>query len=495
MKDTRAKEKKTFKTKRDNYARKLKKKKLINYLGNELRSCSTHGLPYIVEKNTHWFETAFWTTSFVCCLGLASSLLLTQYTRYVNTPIVMSVEKDYFNWNISYPAITLCPLEKIDEDDLNTLVNETLDSVGVDINLQLRTIASISLETIDFLSAQFTNTSEKIIYPKDYMEIITAIGKKINNNSINTNTNWPISVESSMTEMGMCHVINSNVAIFDNPDLRRNDDIKYVKKNIDLSIYDRDFFSQISNYADVYKVYIHHPNEIVLSTTPSYTINLEGFTYLGVQVRSTRASNKLRNIPLTYRNCRFLDEPISKRYPIYSYNHCILECRIQMILKLCNCLPHFYKYMILTCLFSLPCTDYEKICDLYELKCIILYKMEIIKLSTSENTWNKFVNKQGLPRSPRDCGCVDSCEKDVYLKEQEIYISQGDKRLRIGVSSFPKVRVVREIIFSVYDMILRSGGVINLCLGTSIISLMELLIIAIKLLCLLVIQHIKCIIN
>lgn len=40
---------------------------------------------------------------------------------------------------------------------------------------------------------------------------------------------------------------------------------------------------------------------------------------------------------------RFIDEPISKRYPVYSYNHCLLECRIQMIKKLCGCVPHFYK--------------------------------------------------------------------------------------------------------------------------------------------------------
>ncbi|XP_059055766.1 sodium channel protein Nach-like [Achroia grisella] len=469
MKDTRVKEKKAFKTKRDNYARKLKRKKLINYLGSELRSCSTHGLPYIVNTNTHWFEKVIWTASFACCLGLASSLLLSQYTRYINAPTVMSVEKDYFNWNISYPAITICPLEKIDEEDLSTLVNETLESVGEDITLQLRAIVSLSLDSIELLSADVSNHSKKLIYSNDYMEIITAISKKVNNDSITTNTNWPISMESSMTEMGICHVINSNVAVFDNPLLRKNN-LEYVKKNIDLSIYDRDFFIQISDYANVYKVYIHHPDEIATSTTPSYIVNNEGFTYFGVQVRSTRASSKLRDIPLSYRNCRFFDEPVGERYPVYSYNHCMLECRIQMIIKLCGCVPHFYKYM-----------DNEKICELSDLKCIIDYKTEIIKLSTSKETWDVFINKNGLPRSPRDCGCLDNCEKDVYLKEQETYISQGDSRLRIGVSSFPKVRVVREIIFSVYDMILRSGGVINLCLGTSIISVMELLIIAIKL--------------
>lgn len=50
------KEKPIFKKKRDNYARKLKTKKLVNYLQSELRTTTTHGLAYIVNPDIHWFE-------------------------------------------------------------------------------------------------------------------------------------------------------------------------------------------------------------------------------------------------------------------------------------------------------------------------------------------------------------------------------------------------------------------------------------------------------
>lgn len=49
-------EKLEFTRKRDNYARKLKRQQLINYLRRELRTSTTHGLPYIVNKEIHWFE-------------------------------------------------------------------------------------------------------------------------------------------------------------------------------------------------------------------------------------------------------------------------------------------------------------------------------------------------------------------------------------------------------------------------------------------------------
>lgn len=47
------KEKKALK--RKNY-KKLKFKKLLEYLKSELENSTTHGLPYIVKSDVHWFE-------------------------------------------------------------------------------------------------------------------------------------------------------------------------------------------------------------------------------------------------------------------------------------------------------------------------------------------------------------------------------------------------------------------------------------------------------
>lgn len=47
--------KRTFKSKRDNCAKK-KINKLLKYLRSDLRSSTTHGLPYIVNTELHWFE-------------------------------------------------------------------------------------------------------------------------------------------------------------------------------------------------------------------------------------------------------------------------------------------------------------------------------------------------------------------------------------------------------------------------------------------------------
>ncbi|XP_061720047.1 acid-sensing ion channel 5-like [Cydia pomonella] len=453
--------------------RKIRREKLINYLRDELRSSTTHGLPYIVNTEIHWLERAYWLMNFAICLTIAIMLLTTQYVRFLNSPVVMSVEMDYFNWNVSYPAITLCPTGKINQELFSALLNETRLKTGKTLYSYFWSVATASLDSIDKLALQNSETAKnsfQLISPNEYAGIAGLLFENFENRTVMTKTNWPVTVHAVLTEMGMCHVVNSNVAAFHDPFKWKDKTMAYVKNNIELSAHDIDFFTQIMNYADEYKVYVHSPDEIALSTTPSYTFDTEGYVYFGYRVWTAKISDTLRHVPVTIRKCRYLDEPLTKRYPVYSYNHCLVECRIRMIQTLCGCVPHFYKPL-----------DYERICDFSELRCVLNHKNEIMRLSVSNDTLHKHGNDSSLPRTSMDCDCPSDCESHVYLKDAESILLQSDmKRLRIGISTFPKVRVMREFIFSTHDMILKTGGVINLCIGSSMISILELILTALR---------------
>ncbi|XP_063894852.1 sodium channel protein Nach [Helicoverpa armigera] len=463
------KEKPTFKRKRDNYARKLKTQKLINYLQSELRSSTTHGLPYIANTEIHWFERLFWAACFILSCAIIFVLLTSQYTRLVEAPIVNSVEKDYLNWNVSYPAIVLCPVTKIDDEVFAYYINETLNRTGYNLEAYYSAIMSVSLEALNVLDLPPPEILE-LIKPEEYATIAVDLFKKFKNTTLQLLLNWPITVDTTMTEMGLCHIINSNVAILDDPTKWSDSSVAYAKNNIELSVHDIDFFVQLLNYTDVFKIYTVSPDEVILIGTPALTFETEGFLSFGVQITSTRASEDIKDIPLQLRNCRFRNEVTSNRYPIYSYNRCLIDCRIKMIFKLCDCIPHFYKPLA-----------HERICNLAELECLLEHKKQITTLSTYNETMGRYENIDDLPRSFRDCGCLGNCEEDVFKNDRETYLPQeAMNRVRVSVSAFPKVRVMREIIFSFYDLFLRSGGVVNLCIGASVISIMELLLIALR---------------
>ena len=75
-------------------------------------------------------------------------------------------------------------------------------------------------------------------------------------------------------------------------------------------------------------------------------------------------------------------------------------------------------------------------------------------MEASEEILKKFNHVDGLPRISRDCGCLNSCELDIYYKDNEDFIS-GTKmnKLIVKITSFPKVRIVRDIIFDYYDIL------------------------------------------
>ncbi|CAB3253589.1 unnamed protein product [Arctia plantaginis] len=317
------KEKPIFKKKRDNYARKLKTKKLVNYLQSELRTTTTHGLAYIVNPEIHWFESQ---------TGNGSETTLASY----------------------YIAIS-----------------------------------SVSLESLNVLDLPPPEILKQV-KPENYAIIAADLFNNFDMNTLTTHLKWPITLDATMTEMGMCHLINSNVGILDDPTKWGDNTVQYVKKNIELSVHDIDYFVQVLNYADAYKVIVLHA---------------------------------------------------------------------------------LLNYL----------TDDEKVCSLSELECLIEYKKEIMTLSTTNETRRKMDDIDNLPKCSRDCGCLGNCEADVYQNDYETFLPQKTmNRLKVMVSAFPKVRVMREIIFSFYDLFLRSGGVVNLCIGTSVISLMELIMTALR---------------
>ncbi|CAK1581081.1 unnamed protein product [Parnassius mnemosyne] len=445
-----------------------KRSELIKYLQNEIQSSSIHGLPYIVDHKINWIERIFWIVSFVCSLIIIYTLISSQFARFINSPTVMSVEMDYLEWNISYPALTLCPLIKANFTSFNKLVDNLYNETGMYLEKYVWAVSIAAEYNLDALALTDPNNTNPI-NPADYAKTAAQLFKQFDKQALTSNFNYSISIQSAMTEMGMCHVINSNVAVFDDPKKWNNEIVTYIKKNVELSVFDADFYTEIINDDALSYVFIHSPDETILSTSPSYTVDKDGFITYGFQIWSTKVSKELRATSIHVRKCRFLDEPISTRYPVYSYNNCLLECRIQLILKLCGCVPHFYKR-----------TGHERTCKISELKCFLQYRREIMGLSVSNDTQNKFTTKGKLPKSSKDCKCLSNCETDIYRKDSEDLMPDSSaNRLRI-IISFPKIRIVRDIIFSFSDIFLRCGGVINTCIGSSVISLMELIMVFIR---------------
>jgi acid-sensing ion channel, other len=89
------------------------KKPCIEYSTNS----SIHGFGYLVENERSSVEKWFWAaliiTSIVSCGFLISDL----YEKWILTPVIVSVSaRPTPVWQIPFPAITICPEDKVDTE-------------------------------------------------------------------------------------------------------------------------------------------------------------------------------------------------------------------------------------------------------------------------------------------------------------------------------------------------------------------------------------------
>jgi len=58
---------------------------------------------------------------------------------------------------------------------------------------------------------------------------------------------------------------------------------------------------------------------------------------------SSNIALEVNKMSMKQRNCKFRENGSLKTWPIYSARMCLIECRHQIIIQYCRCLPHFAR--------------------------------------------------------------------------------------------------------------------------------------------------------
>lgn len=83
---------------------------------------SFHGFRYIFCNRLHPLERLIWLFLIVLAIFFAFHISSKQYSRYIASPTVISLERDYREWNGTLPAITICYHKRIDEKKAEELI-------------------------------------------------------------------------------------------------------------------------------------------------------------------------------------------------------------------------------------------------------------------------------------------------------------------------------------------------------------------------------------
>ncbi|XP_028165409.1 pickpocket protein 11-like [Ostrinia furnacalis] len=424
------------------------KDKAKSYLVLFLETSSIHGLNHMVAIGRHPLEVVLWLTMVGLSVFGSVYLSRTTWTRYQSSPTVVSMDRDMFAWNTTFPCVTICPNNNLDLKKLEVYVKNSKEKDKAKLEAFIKALANATFDNFNLIPDYDGIPSDK------YMELILNLTASFKPTLTIGASGIMLDIVPTITEMGLCYAVNSQVAVYNSPAYRvanRWDEVSTQNSTFFVHPLDGEVFAQVINISASYDVYVHGPSEVPDISTKRQHSDEDFYMKLYVTALTVYTTPDAARLSVAQRRCRFLNENILKHSSVYTYTMCRMECRIRLCLKYCNCIPHFYRKI-----------GDEKICNVKDLQCLYKYKDELYKLQEKDG---KKIN----------CGCLPICDDVNYVIQsnalQEWFLGTN---LQWGIVTYPRMRYKRDIIFGFTDVLVAVGGMAGLFLGCSVLSFMEI---------------------
>ncbi|XP_026475305.1 sodium channel protein Nach [Ctenocephalides felis] len=435
-------------------------------------SSTLHGVRYIAEENRPFFEKFMWFC--FTSIGAVATLIIivSLWEKFQTNPTITGLDTDFHNWDVPFPAITICQENPFDETKLQNMINRKWPALRDDeeryekIQVFFKKLVGMTYENmIDILAESLDDADLKEV--DDFRTLIFEIAKNpkqvIRDCDIkgHMDANCTLFV-ATLTELGICYSMNSLHAEDDmlqnNPGMRQEFDFKDI-----LHIYETDSkwsvsFRTYGEYDLAHGIYLYSFDGLLgLDMYPIITW-YHNYEILYFSVKETYTTSDASQLSISQRRCVFENEMTDfSKTEKYTFSACMRQCRIARCLEFCSCIPHFY-----------PKTGNQRYCALDELTCI--------------------ARSASLITTVQGCNCQLGCHNRVYELEKlgeptfnastdrsEQQLLRQNLSLELQFLTWPMVRYKREVLFGWVDLLVSFGGIAGLFLGFSLLSGVEII--------------------
>lgn len=303
----------------------------------------------------------------VMVCGLFVCLL--QYRRYQANPSVVSVERDFYDWNGTLPSLTFCYEENLSLEKADELIKATWsiadnttdkywyykDFLLLLINANIFNVFDLlpyagdsSLDYLDFEATIKLLAIEHDHYLSSFIRDMELIPKAI------------------QTERGICYTVNSLQSDFASSSSPSSFSVGNSTAPIVCNFVQDQCFMKLDIFGLNASIAIHSYYEPLRYETFLYPLGHDEDVQTTFKLLETVNDGLVRELSYSQRKCLFYDEIdgdlTGKRRrhrqshtidrsgggasnSIYSLNLCLLECRAEMAIALCGCKPHFYPFI------------------------------------------------------------------------------------------------------------------------------------------------------
>lgn len=415
-------------------------------------------MQYVGKLNISRFERILWYLICIASLAYSHYLINSSLKHYMANPTVVTIEKDFRNWENPFPAATGCFADKIDPDKARQYILKQWGLNQTDEKFEhlmefVEVVANLTYSTFHTLE-KFKNDIE--LCNVDWLSIITQVHPALEGALVTFQTKVKTEFEFVITELGLCFTLNSKFSKLLSPGLSINNSVpifsSFPSENLKCHYLNGLCYARYDSDPELPVYYhIHSYLEVIHTTsTPPILVRKSEEYEINFKLAETYSLEDLRYLSPQQRNCRFDDEPLTNNLPAYSTGLCSMECRHRLALDLCGCKPFFYNF--------LP----GKVCNMEGLLCLSRYS----------HFFNQSTGAIG-------CNCPQPCNLMVYLK-QIPKITEWDNQaffdqritFRWGLVQ-PTTKYHRKIIFGFQELIVSFGGILSLFVGISAISIVE----------------------
>lgn len=172
-----------------------------------------HGFNHITKSGYHPIERLIWLILVAFAAYEVANVSKISLDRYKENPTVISMERDRFSWNTTFPAVTICPHKKIDEQFLEEYLAESTE---------IRDKEGYRRYVTALLNATYENFDQLIDYGSFIGEDFVGIAKKFRfkfNPALSLiGLTDHYEMQMSLTDLGVCYSYGSQMAIYNSPE-------------------------------------------------------------------------------------------------------------------------------------------------------------------------------------------------------------------------------------------------------------------------------------
>ncbi|BFF93891.1 sodium channel protein Nach [Drosophila madeirensis] len=459
---------------------------------NYCQTTSLHGFSYITRQDISRNERLFWLIVVILSISTSIVLVVVSWQWARQTPTVTVIESSHFpTWNIPFPAVTICNFNKISKLKAINLLQQMQVPAGVNRS-ELHSLFNLTLLPVDnMISNSSLQTYDRILKLNNIT--LTTLTSQLSPDCIDMissciwkgiNTRCDSLFQRIETMEGQCCSFNYFGGVTNN----FPEKIAYqVPKRpyrvtgcgyptgltVLLSPMASDYYGTFfSGYG--FQLLLHDAYNFPDENSETKVVTSTRESFVRINPESTYATNDIRRMDLSLRNCLFGSEREMRGLKRYSFINCMFECRVVMILDLCGCIPPYVHN-----------NGSFKVCDVLDANCMIQGKRLFSHALANLNISLSIVREtNSFP-----CGCLPDCQSNHYVSEStmgRLDVSYFANRpgssndtdrilLHVFFSDLMSTRYRTDIFQNWLSALASFGGLLGLIMGFSIVTAFEFL--------------------